>query len=298
MRKIAKYHNDMNDLPLRDFNDKELDIFFSIVVEMRDKGQELLEFDFTTIFEMSQSTRSDRFIEDLDRIVKKLVRIGIRNEDERGIEYLMLFNRFYIDKLDKKIEVKTSKECLYWLNHKWEMGNYTKFDLLKFIELKSGYSKTLFRKLHQYKYQGFYTVSLDEFRYLFQVPESYEMKQISQQILTPCISELKQQFQGLKVTKIREGRVIKTLKFTFRKFKDETQQTIAGKLISVPVQEEVMTQDEKTSTVKWYLKNGKTYWNNEKKIWGKYEEKSVFLSEQIAETFRKINNLECEIKSF
>lgn len=237
MRKIAKYHNDMNDLPLRDFNDKELDIFFSIVVEMRDKGQELVEFDFATIFEMSQSTRSDRFIEDLDRIVKKLVRIGIRNEDERGIEYLMLFNRFYIDKLDKKIEVKTSKECLYWLNHKWEMGNYTKFDLIKFVELKSTYSKTLFRKLHQFKYQGFYTVSLDEFRYLFQVPESYETSHITDKVINPCIKELKQQFQGLKVTKMREGRVIKTLKFTFRKFKDETQQSDTGKVIPVPMQE-------------------------------------------------------------
>jgi len=244
MKRIVKYHNEMNDLPLRNFNDKELDIFFSIVVEMRDKGKELIEFEFSQIFEMSQSSRTDRFVEDLDTIAKKFARTIIRNEDERGIEYLTLFKRFYINKIDKRIEVKTSEECLHWLNHDWEMGNYTKFDLLKFIELKSTYSKTLFRKLHQYKKEGWYKVNLDEFRYLFQVPESYKICHITDTILDPCINELKSHFKGLKVEKIRDGRAIKTLKFTFRKFTNETFVTDKGKVIQVPVQEKIFTDEE------------------------------------------------------
>ncbi len=296
MKKIIEYHNDLNSVPFRNFTDKELDLFFSIILRLKDEHAPSVVFSFDELIKYCDIKHTERFNDYIKSTYNKMADLCYKIDTPNRYARFNLFIYFDID-FDKKIVEITANARFSYILHNL-VADYTKWDFIKFRDLRSVYAKTLFRLLNQFKYTGKYKVLVEEFKILFDVPESYETRQITDKIINPSIEELKDHFKGLKVNKIRDGLKIKTLEFTFRKFKDETQQTIAGKLISVPVQEEVMTQEEKTSTVKWYLKNGKTYWNNEKKIWGKYEEKSVFLSDQIAETFRKINNLECEIKSF
>ena len=46
MENLVVYKNDMNTVPLRDFNSKEMGLFFSICSQMRDKGQIKIAFTF------------------------------------------------------------------------------------------------------------------------------------------------------------------------------------------------------------------------------------------------------------
>ena len=44
---LVKYHNDINTLKLGTFKEKELDVFFSILFKLRDKGTEPMELNIT-----------------------------------------------------------------------------------------------------------------------------------------------------------------------------------------------------------------------------------------------------------
>ena len=94
--------------------------------------------------------------------------------------------------------------------------NFTLFELQEFNELSSTYSKHMFRLLKQYKHTGYYKVSVDEFKRLLNVPESYTMRKITDKILSIVLKELSDNFIDLKVNKIKDGRVIKFLEFSFK----------------------------------------------------------------------------------
>ena len=74
----------------------------------------------------------------------------------------------------------------------------------------------MFRLLKQYKHTGYYKVSVDEFKRLLNVPESYTMRKITDKILSIVLKELSDNFIDLKVNKIKDGRVIKFLEFSFK----------------------------------------------------------------------------------
>ena len=69
--------------------------------------------------------------------------------------------------------------------------NFTVFELQEFNALASSYSKNMFRLLKQYKSTGFYKVSIEEFRRLLDIPESYNMSKISVKVLDPIEKELR-----------------------------------------------------------------------------------------------------------
>ena len=59
------------------------------------------------------------------------------------------------------------------------LGNYTKFDLIDFVRLKSGYSKNIFKLLKQWDSVRGYKVSVVDFKEVLGVSDK-----IQQQILT------------------------------------------------------------------------------------------------------------------
>ena len=83
-------------------------------------------------------------------------------------------------------------------------SNFTVVNLSQFTNLKSKYSKLLYRQLKQYRRNGYWTVDLDKFRYLMDMPEEYVTKKIMQKIVNPAVEELKQYFVDLTVEKRTE----------------------------------------------------------------------------------------------
>ena len=45
-KEIVCYKNEMNNIPLRNFNAKEMDLLFSFFFRVREKGTDLIEFTF------------------------------------------------------------------------------------------------------------------------------------------------------------------------------------------------------------------------------------------------------------
>jgi plasmid replication initiation protein len=127
-----------------------------------------------------------------------------------------LFTGFEINKTEKFVAVSVNPDLEYVINGL--TAEFSRFELSAFTSIRSTYSKTLFRLLMQFRSTGFYTVSINEFRDLMDIPDSYrQMGQIDQKVLQPALKELQNYFNDLKIKKVKakKGNKIVKLEFTF-----------------------------------------------------------------------------------
>lgn len=213
---MIKYHNDMNLIAFNDFSQRELNIFFSLCLLMKDKGTGEITLSYNDIKKIipDRFESNKKFEEILESVYDKLLRLRLETRDKNKIEKFILFTSYKIHVNEKIVTINTNSDYSYILNNLSK--NFTLFELQEFNELSSTYSKHMFRLLKQYKHTGYYKVSVDEFKRLLNVPESYTMRKITDKILSIVLKELSDNFIDLKVNKIKDGRVIKFLEFTFK----------------------------------------------------------------------------------
>lgn len=219
----VRYSNVMNNVSFSGFKEKELDLFFSICFKLKEYGTSELILDFEELKELSnyQHRGLQRFYKDLDQVYKKLLELNFRYEDEEKITRFVLFNRYDVEKKKKVVSIKINEDFKYILNGLTEM--YTKFDLLDFVNLKSVYSKNTFKLLKQWETTKKTEFEVDTFRELLGVPITYNTDNFNKRVLKPLVEELQHCFKNLKVEKIRTGRKITKLKFTWESKKREIE---------------------------------------------------------------------------
>lgn len=218
MKNLVVYKNNMNTVKLNGLSTKQMDLFFSICSEVKNKGANEVVFTFEQLRDLSQYdkyTSFGRYVHDLEETQKKLVRLYYRFEDENIIEFFFLFYGYKLDKNNQTVTIEVHKKFEFILNQM--SANFTQFELNEFIRINSGYSKTLFRLLKQYQKTGLFIISISEFRHILCIPDSYRIFDIDRRILIPSIKELSPIFTNLKIEKIKKGRNIDKLKFTFNK---------------------------------------------------------------------------------
>lgn len=219
MSDLVVYKDEMNTVPLRNFNSKEMDLFFSICSKMRNEELSTVSFDFQDLRDLSnyKMTATDHFISDLENIYSKLIELDFRIETEEKIIKFVLFTKYEIDKINETISIRINDEFKHILNNIFD--NFTKFELEEFTTLRSSYSKTAYRLLKQFRQSGYYIVQIDEFRRLFDIPESYQMSDIDKRVLERIEDELPEFFKDLKITKLRgkgrRKRFIEHIEFKF-----------------------------------------------------------------------------------
>ena len=220
MSDLVVYKDEMNTVPLRNFNSKEMDLFFSICSKMRNEELSTVSFDFQDLRDLSnyKMTATDHFISDLENIYSKLIELDFRIETEEKIIKFVLFTKYEIDKINETISIRINDEFKHILNNIFD--NFTKFELEEFTTLRSSYSKTAYRLLKQFRQSGYYIVQIDEFRRLFDIPKSYQMSDIDKRVLERIEDELPEFFKDLKITKLRgkgrRKRFIEHIEFKFR----------------------------------------------------------------------------------
>lgn len=213
------YKNDLNLVPLRKFTSTEINLFFAMCNKLKEKETNTLHLSFDELKELSNyspETRNiNRFVKDLDDVYKKMLELTIRYEDDEVIERFVLFNHYRIHKREQYLEISTSPNLKHILNS--ITNNFTKFELKEMTNLKSTYSKNMFRILKQYKHTGYMKIKIDDFRERLDVPKSYRMTDINKNVFKPIVKELNTIFNNLNINKIKakKGRKIEWLEFTF-----------------------------------------------------------------------------------
>ena len=213
---IVKYNNDMNSVSFGKFKEKELDLFFSICFKVKELGLKEVELSFSELRELSNySNRNlDRFIKDLSSTYDKMLALNIQIKySEIDFEKFNLFDSYKVSGTERKISIQVSKKFEYLLNNL--IGNYTKFDLIDFVSLKSSYSKNVFKLLKQWETLKQVEYNIENFKDLLGVPATYTTAKFNERVLKPIMEELPQYFPNLTLEKIKTGKKVTSLKFTW-----------------------------------------------------------------------------------
>ena len=232
MNDVVKYRNELNTVPLRMFEESEMNILFAIVAEVKHKSVQEVTFSFDELREQcryrpsSNATTLD-FVKALQKTKDKLKKLSYEKITNGGldIEDITLFPGFKILGTEKKLIIQVHPEFERIFN---EFGiGFTNFNLLEFVTIQSIYAKTIYRLLKQFRTQGWWHVSLEDFRKLLVIPESYKASDIDKRVINPTLKQLggtdgNAIFKNLKVEKIKKkgrgrGGVLTGYKFTFDK---------------------------------------------------------------------------------
>lgn len=214
MSDIIKYHNDVNNLRLGKFTDKETDIFFSIMFKsMNTIGNVVINF--SELKNLIEGHRSEqRLINNVRKLNLKLKTLvdEVRDKDGNYIAF-SLFGDITTKPKERIIEIKIDDRFRNLINNL--MGKFTEFDLKDLISLKSVYSKILFRLLKQWETKKEREIQINEFRELLAIPPKYRLSEIDKFVLAPIMLELPRYFPNLKLEKIKTGKRVTSLKFTW-----------------------------------------------------------------------------------
>ena len=201
---IVKYHHELNTIPLRKFTPVEMNLFFSIVSRMREKGDKTVRFSFDQLKDLSnyKATANVRFVEDLKATYEKILSLRFGRRSESGLSYDMfvMFTEFKIngDVENPYVDIRIYEKALPLLNN---LDEWVRYSLQQFNELQSSYAKTMFRLLKQYRTKGFAYFSKEDFHELLDIPKSYKQPDIDKRVIKPIRQELTAIFKGLTIKK-------------------------------------------------------------------------------------------------
>jgi len=262
VNEIVKYGNEMNMVVFRKFTANEMNLFFSIVSRMRDKGTETVTFTWDELRYLSKykPTSTQRFVNDLNSTYGKMLQLNYGSSyitnNKLTISRFVLFTGFditaginddgsEIDPESGKVEITVNPKLKHVLN---DLESWTRYSLEDFVNLKSTYSKTMFRLLKQYRTTGKYVVNMEDFRELLDIPKSYQVGQIDQKVLTPIKKELSKIFKNLKVTKNKsKKRGNRVLGYTFT-FSPESKNSDDFKHGTKPMEDKKLQDRKKNNS--------------------------------------------------
>ncbi|GEB30382.1 plasmid replication initiation protein [Enterococcus casseliflavus] len=256
---LIKYDAELNTIPLKHFSPVEMNLFFSIVSRMRDKEDQVVRFSFEQLKELSnyKPTANKRFLDDIQDTYQKLLGLAFSKVSKSGKrrQMFVMFTQFDINGEDDVpyVDVQVHEMALPLLNN---LDTWVRYSLKEFRELKSGYAKTAFRLLKQFRTQGWVEFTREDFFELMDIPKSYQknLGEIDRTVLKPIKEELTPLFKGLTIRKKYgkgRGKPVIGYRFTWKAEKNDedhfskgNQAELRTKLFNIEHNGE-LTQEEK-----------------------------------------------------
>ena len=225
MNNVLTYHNDLNQVTLVGFTPVEISVFFALAKKVADTNENEVLFSVEEIRNLAgiKYERLSDVYQAIYKTLKKMQHISLLSGvvDQGEFESSVMFTNVKFSQSQDLLAVKVNPKVTWLLRD--VAKNFTEIDLVKLNEIKSAYSKEVYRHLRQFKNTGRWYVSVEDFRRLLNIPESYNMMQITGKILNRhVLKELTPLFLNLKIKKIKKGRSIVALEFCF----DTKTQTI------------------------------------------------------------------------
>lgn len=203
---LVKYNNVLNKLSIGKLEEKELELFFALCLELKEKGVEDVYINITDFKNRYNMGRSNiRFEKYLEVVLSKFLETKLIIKSSNGLEIGNFFRKFKIDFKNNTLYVQVDRDYSFILNDLVEM--YTQFSFNQYQGLKSKYAKRLMPKLAQWN--GTKKIEFEK-QDLFEIlgaSESYksDLSSFNKRILKPATAELKKVFNNLKVTPIKNN---------------------------------------------------------------------------------------------
>lgn len=198
MNEIVKYDNYMNNLKFKSFTTTDFNFLMVLCNKLRDKSvsEIVLSFEELRLKTGYKQTSVNKFVDDLERMNKKLMEITCSLKTESKIIMFVLFPTFEIDLNKQTLTISVNEKFSFILNEL--VKNFTRFELNEFIELDSKYTKSLYRLLKQYRSTGHYEVAVEKFREVMDIPQSYTNRDVMSKVIKMSLKELDFHFKNLQ----------------------------------------------------------------------------------------------------
>lgn len=220
MTELVKYHNDLNNLSMRAWTAEEMDLFFSILVKIRDHGTKDVILNTQDLKKLTGTdTRNSYWYKMVDGFSGKAISLYFKDTSSKSTEYMNIFSKISFNLNEKILKVRVSENFEYIVNQLTK--NFTVYELSEFTSLNSTYSKTMYRILKQWKSVGNQgkEFSIDQFKSLLDIPDSYTANNIQQRVLKPILKEIPEYFENFKIKTIKadtRGTPVIAYRFTWK----------------------------------------------------------------------------------
>lgn len=168
----------------------------------------------------SSIRHNKRFSDSIEGLITNVSKIHYIEKTSNRLRLMNLFSEFDAtwtdDFSDMKLIVKITDKFDYIIN-KLD-SEFTVYELKEFTQIRSTYSKIVYRLLKQWRTIGKKKYAIDEFKTLLDTPDYYNPSEIDKNILGPVLRELPSFFNNLKVNKIKantRGTPVIAYKFTW-----------------------------------------------------------------------------------
>ena len=256
---LVKYSNIMNQIAFTKFTTTDYNFLMMLCSKLRNQETNKMVFSFKEIKELvnyRSNHTAEHFAMELKRMNQKMMNISSTIETENEILMFVLFPTFTVNKKEQTLTVAVNESFKFILNELTK--EFTEFDLRSFTLLESKYSKTLYRKLKQFKFSGFYKVKVDELRRIMDVPKSYSNNTFLNYAINPALKELKEYIPNLRMEIIREkkrGAPISGFVFKFDKQEQKDKPDIQmvdepGIIDAEVVEAEIKAEEKKEEEIK------------------------------------------------
>lgn len=203
---LVKYNNVLNRLSIGKLEEKELELFFALCLELKEKGVDDVYINITEFKNRYNMGRSNiRFEKYLEVVLSKFLETKLIIKSSNGLEIGNFFRKFKIDFKNNNLFVQVDTDYSFILNDLVEM--YTQFSFNQYQGLKSKYAKRLMPKLAQWNGRKSIEFEKEDLFEILGASESYksDLSSFNKRILKPATAELKKVFSNLKVTPIKNN---------------------------------------------------------------------------------------------
>lgn len=269
---IVKYNNDLNKLNMASLKEKELELFYAICLELKEKGTNTVIVDITEFRKAFNipAVNKKRFSEYLENTQDKFLSLKYALRTEKRLKKGVFFYDFDADLEENKMTIKINPEYAYILNG--IVDYYTQFSFKEFQSLKCKYSKLLLPKLCQWQGTKKLEIEKEEMFEILGVPESYkkDISNFNKKVIKPIKEELPKIFNNLKIKTIKKStrntkNEIKSYLFTWQEKNKEIEVAEEVKsieisktlknLLDTAIKNPKLEILEKPSVIEYLLKN-------------------------------------------
>ena len=211
-----KHHKDFHGIQLQDFNVKDRNLIFALCYKLMEQKEDVIRLDVKEVAKIGNykpTKAKDNIYKSLAEVYNRIKNASICIKKENGIKHFVLFTVFETFEDTGIIEIEVNKNYRYLLNQ--VTAPFTIQNLIEYTKLNSGYSQLTYSILRQWDKKKNVEMDIDVFREKIGVPKSYDTSNFNRQVLKPIMEELPQYFKNLKLEKIKTGRKVTHLKFTW-----------------------------------------------------------------------------------
>lgn len=230
---VVQYHNDLNSSIMANWTAEEMDFFFSILTQVKNKGTDTVVIDKKELVNLANYSIKNRkrFFDTMDSLDKKIKSLRFvekkKINGKNVVKSMVLFPELEYEYTDDLSEfsaiIQLTPKFRYILNDFFKEGEkggeFTKYELAEFVSIKSTYAKNGYRFIKQWRTVGKKQITIDEFKRIFGTPDYYTPSHIDRLALKPVKKELPQFFPNLKVRKVnskKRGKPVIGYSFTWK----------------------------------------------------------------------------------